>query len=164
MTDTQFALQEIAEGTACIDITVGDEIGAATDFLVDGGKDGVHEVEHIDEGYLLRFIAYSKVDVVLYGLCHKEIVFLARSVNARWTEYHVRERLFAFAGKTFGKTVQIVLALELALSVCRVRSRSVGFAHWFIDRFAHGETSHKLWFRLCTGRHVKFVGSNHVLP
>ena len=92
--------------------------------MVESQEHGLHHVAHIDERDVLPTESHGEVGVCLDALGHQEIVFFARTIDARRPEHDV--------GEIVANRVEILLGLQLAFSVGGVGLRNVGLANFLI--------------------------------
>ena len=114
-------------------------------------KNGLHNILDVNKRQILPAETYGKVRVLTDGLCHQEIIFLARTVHTRRTINDVRETRYA---------LQINLRFQFTKAISSVGHRSVFFRNRSIVFFAYraeyaqGTDKDKLF-----GNHVQFPQS-----
>ena len=104
---------ELTEIAGTIHFPVGQEILASVHTMIKGEENGLYHVFHIHKGDVLLFETSRKVDMVLYGLCHHEVVALARPVYTRGSKNDI--------GKVVANRTNELLGKQFALSVNGVR-------------------------------------------
>ena len=121
---TQFLPDEPAEGSTAINLAVAEEVFSTRLPTTECQEHRLHHIADIDEGDVLPAEAYGKIHMPLDGFCHQEIVALARSIDSC--------RAQCDAWQPLAQTVEIVLGLELALSVGGIGLRSIALANLLV--------------------------------
>lgn len=106
------------KSTAPVHLAVCQEIGAAGYLFLYSQKNGLHNILDVNKRQILPAETYGKVRVLTDGLCHQEIIFLARTVHTRRTINDVRETRYA---------LQINLRFQFTKAISSVGHRSVFF-------------------------------------
>ena len=132
-----------------IHLAVRQKIGAAGYLFLYSQENGLHNILDVDKRQILTAEAYGEVRVLPDGLCHQEIILLARTVNTRRAIDDVRETRYA---------LQINLRFQFAKTVSRIGHRGVFSRYRSICLFAYrteyaqGADKDKL-----PGNHVQFT-------
>ena len=87
----KFLADEVGERGRLVYLAIREEVLPACLSLLASQEDGLHYVEHIDEGDVLLLIAHSEIRMLLDTLCHQEIVALTRAIDACGTKNDVGE-------------------------------------------------------------------------
>src|SRR5574344_327638 len=82
-------LYQVGEVATRIYSTIGDEVGASGNLLVDAKKDGLHHILYVDESEVLMFVAYGKVEMLFDAFGHQKVVFLSRAIYSGGTDKDV---------------------------------------------------------------------------
>ena len=82
----EFLTDQVAECGGAVDAAVAEEELAPGLSLFDGKEDGLHHVEHIDEGDVLRLVAHSEIGMCLDALRHHEVIAFAGTIDTRRTQ------------------------------------------------------------------------------